>query len=101
MFIRSRTLINDLFSDSDKYLNTDICVCGWIETMRVQGAQTFGFLSLNDGSCLNSLQVIVNIENDEMKNEFDGIFGRGTNTFTCSHTMEVALLWPIQGLPRA
>ena len=36
MFIRSRTLINDLFSDSDKYLNTDIRVCGWIETMRVQ-----------------------------------------------------------------
>jgi len=78
MFIRSRTLINDLFSDSDKYLNTDIRVCGWIETMRVQGAQTFGFLSLNDGSCLNSLQVIINIENDEIKNEFDGIFSRGT-----------------------
>mmetsp|Transcript_44885 Transcript_44885/g.126741 ORF Transcript_44885/g.126741 Transcript_44885/m.126741 type:complete len:783 (-) Transcript_44885:259-2607(-) len=36
-----------------------ITVCGWSRTIRKQGGGTFCFVELNDGSCLKSLQVVV------------------------------------------
>lgn len=38
-------------------IDQSITVCGWTRTMRDQGG--FCFVSLNDGSCINCLQVVV------------------------------------------
>lgn len=34
-------------------------VGGWVKTGRVQGGGSFAFLSLNDGTCAGSLQVMI------------------------------------------
>jgi asparaginyl-tRNA synthetase len=48
-----------------KPVQQTVCVCGWVRTRR--GAKNFSFIELNDGSCLESLQVVVEetIENYE------------------------------------
>jgi asparaginyl-tRNA synthetase len=42
---------------SDRLLNTQITVSGWVKTVREQ--KSFTFIELNDGSCLTSLQLIL------------------------------------------
>ena len=39
-----------------------VTVGGWVKTGREQGKGTFAFLELNDGSCFQSLQVVVQSE---------------------------------------
>lgn len=93
MFARSRVILKDYFSNEDSFLlerppitdteantktsNTTITVCGWIESMRTQG-QSFAFIKLNDGSCVQSLQVIVDASRVTNDTCFDNIFRRGT-----------------------
>ena len=57
------TLIKDLFRNTQKYLNTDIQISGWVKTVR--DSKTFGFIELNDGSFYNNLQIVFN---DELSN---------------------------------
>ncbi len=48
--------IRDLFKNSDAYVNKEICIEGWIKTLR--DSKTFGFLELNDGSFFKNIQIV-------------------------------------------
>lgn len=45
--------------DSDQFLNTEVKVCGWAKTLREAGKGAFTFVELYDGSCIGTLQVVV------------------------------------------
>jgi len=77
MFSRKRALIKYIIKTPEKYLNSNIQVSGWVNSIRIQGAKSLGFLVLNDGSCLDSLQIILNSTKEE-DTKFDNIFNRGT-----------------------
>ena len=49
--------INDIL-DSDKFLNKEVAISGWVKTFRANR-----FIALNDGSCLNNLQCVIDFEN--------------------------------------
>ena len=50
------TDLKELFVNSDKYLDKEITVTGWIKTNRDQ--KTFGFIVLSDGTTFNTLQIV-------------------------------------------
>ena len=83
MFKRTHTRLVDYFAKERDLIGQDIEICGWIDSMRTQGA-SFAFIKLTDGSCVNSIQIIANADNVEHKGEsgdqleFDDIFKRGT-----------------------
>lgn len=51
-----RILIKDLYADSERYGGQEVTVAGWVRTIR--DSRAFGFIELNDGSCLRSCQVV-------------------------------------------
>ena len=51
-----RQRIKELFLEKDKYASKEVVVCGWVRTNRAQSQ--FGFLTINDGSYFDSLQVV-------------------------------------------
>ena len=50
------TMVKDIFRGTEKYLNKEITIAGWIKTIRASKA--FGFIELNDGSFFKSIQVV-------------------------------------------
>jgi len=78
MFKRKNVLLKNLFKDFQEYLNSEIEICGWIDTFRSQQKNGLAFISLNDGSSIQSLQVIINPESDEELHNFDNIHNRAT-----------------------
>ena len=52
-----RIELKTLFTDTAPYLEKEITVCGWIRTMR--NSKSLSFIELNDGSCFQNLQVIL------------------------------------------
>ena len=48
--------------NSDKYLNQIVSVSGWVRTFRANR-----FIALNDGSCLNNIQCVVDFEKTEQE----------------------------------
>ena len=83
MFTRKRLLLSHYFSEEESYLGENIKLCGWIDSMRCQGS-SFAFITLNDGSCIKSVQVIVNVENITDPSDLDDIFKRGTKGVSIS-----------------
>ncbi|MGL5972533.1 MAG: asparagine--tRNA ligase [Oscillospiraceae bacterium] len=59
-----RILIKELYNNMDDYINNNITVCGWVKTIR--DSKKIGFISINDGSCFNNLQVI--FEDEKLAN---------------------------------
>ncbi len=51
------TKIAGIFADKEMYGGKTVTVGGWIRTVR--DMKNFGFIELNDGSCLRSLQVVM------------------------------------------
>ena len=64
--------INDIL-DSDKFLNKEVTISGWVKTFRANR-----FIALNDGSCLNNLQCVIDFENIDQEDEknFKAIIGK-------------------------
>ena len=58
-----KTSIKSIYKESDKYLNQEVTVEGWIRTSR--SSKTFGFIELNDGTFFKNLQIVYddNLEN--------------------------------------
>lgn len=52
------TTVKEIFKDSDKYLNQEVTVGGWVRSIR--DSKTFGFMVLNDGSYFETLQIVYN-----------------------------------------
>lgn len=48
--------LSDLFKFTDKYLDTEVCVAGWVRSIRK--GKKFSFIMLNDGSSFHDLQII-------------------------------------------
>ena len=48
--------IKALFDDTEKYLDKEVTICGWIRSLR--DSKTFGFISLQDGTCFPQIQVV-------------------------------------------
>ncbi len=62
-----RTIINDLFKSEE--FNKKVLVKGWVRNRR--GSKNVAFVALNDGSCLNNIQIVVDFDKlgeDVMKN---------------------------------
>ena len=53
----NRTTIAQLFADRETFAGKTVTVAGWARSIR--DMKNLGFLSLNDGSCFQSLQVIL------------------------------------------
>ena len=45
-----RTLIKELYEKQSELEGAKVTVCGWVKSVR--DMKTFGFIDLNDGSCL-------------------------------------------------
>lgn len=57
------TTVREIFRDREKYINQQICVGGWLRSIR--DSRTFGFLVLHDGTFFEPLQVVYH---DKMQN---------------------------------
>lgn len=55
-----KTLIKQLYRETDKFLNQEVLVSGWVRTARSSG--DLAFIELNDGSFFKGLQIIVKKE---------------------------------------
>ncbi|MDR7857212.1 asparagine--tRNA ligase [Tissierella sp.] len=51
-----KTTIRSIYNDTDKYLNQEIQLSGWIRTSR--SSKTFGFIELNDGTFFKNIQIV-------------------------------------------
>ena len=78
MFSRKRLVLSTLFGEPSHYLNKCLDVCGWIETMRVQQKNGLAFITLTDGSCMSSLQIILNPQTSLELEKLDTIYQDGT-----------------------
>ena len=54
------TDLRDIFADYNKYIDTEITVCGWIKTIR-DSKQTC-FVELNDGTSVKNIQIVIDKE---------------------------------------
>ena len=52
-----RTKIAQIFADQEHFGGREVQISGWARTIR--DMKTFGFIELNDGSCLKNLQVVM------------------------------------------
>lgn len=50
--------VKELFKNTDKYINTEVKIGGWIRSLR--DSKTFGFIVVNDGSFFDTIQVVYN-----------------------------------------
>jgi len=53
-----RIVISELISNGQKYLGTDILIKGWVRAFRSNR-----FIQINDGSCLQNVQAVIDFEN--------------------------------------
>ncbi|MFA9377566.1 MAG: asparagine--tRNA ligase [Lachnotalea sp.] len=50
--------VKELFKNTEKYINTEVKIGGWIRSLR--DSKTFGFIVVNDGSFFDTIQVVYN-----------------------------------------
>jgi len=48
--------VKQLYRESQKYLNEDVRISGWVRTVR--SSKAFGFIELNDGTFFKNLQIV-------------------------------------------
>lgn len=53
--------IKKIFRETEKYAESEICVAGWIRSVRA--SNVFGFIELNDGTFFKNIQVVFEKEN--------------------------------------
>ena len=65
-----------IIGNAEEYIdNKPIKICGWVNNSRIQS--NIGFISLNDGSCHTSIQVVFDI-NESEKEEYDDLLSNIT-----------------------
>ncbi|UZQ52571.1 asparagine--tRNA ligase [Clostridium kluyveri] len=52
-----KTLVKSLYRETEKFINKDIEISGWIRTIR--DSKSFAFIELNDGSFFKNVQVVL------------------------------------------
>ena len=63
-----KVVVRQLVRDTKRYINKEVEVSGWVRSNRDQ--KSFGFLSLNDGTHFDTMQVVY--EKDSLAN-FDEV----------------------------
>ena len=58
--------VKALLTAPEKYLDTQVTVCGWVRTAR--DSKNIAFIELNDGTTLNNIQLIVEKEKEGLAN---------------------------------
>ncbi|KAK8792807.1 hypothetical protein WA158_004971 [Blastocystis sp. Blastoise] len=76
-FERSRVLIRDILITNKglSLVGKNVTIGGWTRTQRLQGGGAFCFINLNDGSCFESIQIIV--DKDKVSN-FEEVIKSGS-----------------------
>jgi len=87
-----RTVLKELFSNSQDYNGKKITVCGWAKTVR--DSKSFGFIELNDGSFFKNCQVV--FSRDKMEN-YDEIAKQ--NVGACLKVVGEVVLTPERNQP--
>lgn len=59
-----KTVVKQLFRDTEAFGEKEVTISGWIRTIRV--SKNFGFIEVNDGSFFKNLQII--IEDNKLEN---------------------------------
>ena len=59
-----KTLVSRIYDDPASFGGKTICLAGWVRTVRASNA--FGFIELNDGSTVKSIQIVM--EADKLSN---------------------------------
>ena len=57
--------IKDLYKDFKNYSDKEVCIEGWVRTVR--DSKTFGFIELNDGSFFKNVQIVISDKLDNFK----------------------------------
>jgi asparaginyl-tRNA synthetase len=60
-----KLVIKDLYKNTDKYVDKEVSLEGWVRTVRA--SKNFGFIELNDGSFFKNVQIVIS---DEKLNNF-------------------------------
>lgn len=60
------TLVREIFRNTEKYVDKEIQVSGWVRTIR--DSKNFGFIEVNDGSFFSNIQVVFD---SNLKNFYD------------------------------
>ncbi|MEG0570953.1 MAG: asparagine--tRNA ligase [Oscillospiraceae bacterium] len=60
----NRTQLGQLFSNVEKYIGSQVTICGWVKTIR--DSKSLGFIELNDGSTFKNLQIV--FEDEKISN---------------------------------
>ena len=55
--------IKELYSNTEKYIDSEVQICGWVRSIR--DSKTFGFITINDGTFFKPIQVVYS---DELNN---------------------------------
>lgn len=50
------TTVKNIFLDPQASQGKELCVAGWVRTVR--DSKAFGFIELNDGSSVKSIQIV-------------------------------------------
>ncbi len=59
----TKTTIKKIFRETDKYLQSEVEISGWLRTVR--GSKDFAFMEINDGSFFKGIQVVIS---DKLEN---------------------------------
>ena len=57
--------IKDLYKDFKSFSDKEVCIEGWVRTVR--DSKTFGFIELNDGSFFKNVQIVISDILDNFK----------------------------------
>ena len=55
-----KTIIKQIFANPEEFANKEICISGWVRTLRSSNA--FGFIEINDGTFFKNIQVVFESE---------------------------------------
>ncbi|MFL0195108.1 asparagine--tRNA ligase [Clostridium sp. WILCCON 0269] len=58
-----KTLVKSLYRETEKFVNKDIKISGWVRTIR--NSKSFAFIELNDGSFFKNVQIVLD---DKLEN---------------------------------
>ena len=80
-----RTTIKEIYADPSLFSGKEITVAGW--TRSIRASNSFGFLTLNDGSFFSNLQVV--LEADKLDNYTETVKQNVGASFVCTGVIEL------------
>lgn len=58
-------LVKDIYRQTEKYLDKEIKIAGWVRTIRT--SKSFGFIEVNDGTFFKNIQIVFDEKLDDFK----------------------------------